>query len=111
MARCLGATHQFLAKPFEMGALKATLDRIGGLDSYLNDKRVQALVGRLGTLPSFPSLYVEIIKELDSGTSSTDSIAAIIAKDPGMTAKIIQIVNSAAIGLPARSLGIAGFHR
>lgn len=102
VARCLGATHQFLAKPFEVGALKATLDRVGGLDSYLNDKRVQALIARLGTLPSFPSLYVEITKELDSGTSSIDSIAAIIAKDPGMTAKILQIVNSAAIGLPRK---------
>lgn len=99
VARCLGATHQFLAKPFELKTLMDTLARVGGLDSYLNDKKVQALVGRLGSLPSFPSLYIEIIRELDSGTSSIDSIASIVAKDPGMTAKILQIVNSAAVGL------------
>jgi HD-like signal output (HDOD) protein len=99
VARCLGATHQFLAKPFQVKELKATLARVGGLDTYLNDKRVQALVSRLGSLPSFPSLYVEIIQELDSGTSTVDRIAAIVAKDSGMTAKILQIVNSAAIGL------------
>jgi HD-like signal output (HDOD) protein/ActR/RegA family two-component response regulator len=98
IARCLGATHQFLAKPFNVGDLKATLARVGGLDAYLNDKKLQALVGQLGSLPSFPSLYVEIMKELDSSTSSLESIAAIIAKDPGMTAKILQIVNSAAVG-------------
>jgi HD-like signal output (HDOD) protein len=79
--------------------LKDTLARVSGLDSYLNDKKVQTLVGRFGSLPSFPSLYIEIIRELDSGTSSIDSIAAIVAKDPGMTAKILQIVNSAAVGL------------
>lgn len=99
VARCLGATHQFLAKPFEVRALKSTLARVGGLDSYLNDKKLQALVARVGSLPSFPSLYLEIIKELDSGTSSIDAIGEIIAKDPGMTAKILQIVNSVAIGL------------
>ena len=102
VARCLGSTHQFLAKPFEVSALKATLARVGGLDSYLNDKKVQALVGRLGTLPSFPSLYIEIIQELDSGTSTIEGIAGIIAKDPGMTAKVLQIVNSVAIGLPRK---------
>jgi HD-like signal output (HDOD) protein/ActR/RegA family two-component response regulator len=99
VARSLGATHQFLAKPFEVRALRATLARVGGLDTYLNDKKVQGLVGRLGTLPSFPSLYLEIIKELDSGNSSVETIALIVAKDPGMTAKMLQIVNSAAIGL------------
>ena len=102
VARSMGSTHQFLAKPFEVGALKATLARVGGLDAYLNDRNVQALVGRLGSLPSFPSLYMEIIKELDSGTSTIESIAGIVAKDPGMTAKILQIVNSAAIGLPRK---------
>jgi HD-like signal output (HDOD) protein len=57
------------------------------------------LIGQLGTLPSFPTLYVEIMKELDSPYSLVQSVAAIIAKDPGMTAKMLQIVNSAAIGL------------
>ena len=99
IARCLGATHQFLAKPFQVNELKATLGRIGGLDTYLNDKKLQALVGQLGTLPSFPSLYVEIMKELESEKTSARSIAAIISKDPGMTAKMLQIVNSAAIAL------------
>jgi HD-like signal output (HDOD) protein/ActR/RegA family two-component response regulator len=98
IVHCLGATHQFLAKPFNVNDLKATLSRVGGLDAYLNDKKLQALVGQLGTLPSFPSIYVEIMKELDSSTSSIESIAAIIARDPGMTAKILQIVNSAAVG-------------
>jgi HD-like signal output (HDOD) protein/ActR/RegA family two-component response regulator len=102
VARSMGSTHQFLAKPFDVKALKATLARVGGLDAYLNDKKIQALVGRLGSLPSFPSLYLEIVKELDSGTSSIETIAAIIAKDPGMTAKMLQIVNSAAIGLPRK---------
>ena len=104
MARSLDTTHQFLAKPFDLNALKGTLARIGGLDAYLQDEKLKALVGQLGVLPSFPLLYLEIMKALDSRDSSIESIAGIVAKDPGMTAKMLQIVNSAAIGL-ARKVG------
>jgi HD-like signal output (HDOD) protein/ActR/RegA family two-component response regulator len=99
VARCLGATHQFISKPFDVKVLKAALAGICGLDAYLQDPKLQALVGRLGTLPSFPSLYTEIMKELSSPNSSIESISTIISRDPAMTAKMLQIVNSAAIGL------------
>jgi putative nucleotidyltransferase with HDIG domain len=99
VARSLNSTHQFLAKPFDVNVFKATLARICGLDTYLKDGKLKALVGQLGTLPSFPSLYLEIMEELGSPDFSIESIAAIIAKDPAMTAKMLQIVNSAAVGL------------
>ena len=104
VARCLDTTHQFLAKPFDVNALKATLARIGGLDAYLQDEKLRSLVGQLGVLPSFPMLYLEIMKALDSENSSIESIAGIVARDPSMTAKMLQIANSAAIGL-ARKVG------
>lgn len=104
VARSLGSTHQFLSKPFDLKALKATLGRISSLDAYLKDDRIKALVGRFRSLPSFPSLYVEVMKELSDSEPSVEKIAGIIAHDPGMTAKMLQIVNSAAIGL-ARKVG------
>jgi HD-like signal output (HDOD) protein len=104
VARSLETTHQFLAKPFEVKDLKATLSRIIGLDAYLTDEKLKTLVGQLGALPSFPSLYVEIMKELNTDDSSIETIAGTIAKDPSMTAKMLQIVNSAALGL-ARKIG------
>ncbi len=66
VARCLEDTHQFIAKPFDVKLLKATLARICSLDAYLNDEKLRTLVGKLGTLPSFPSLYGEIMKEFGS---------------------------------------------
>ena len=104
VARSLDSTHQFLAKPFEVHELKATLSRIRGLDSYLKDPKLQTLVAQLGTLPSFPTLYLEIMKELSTDDSSIETVAATIAKDPSMTAKMLQIVNSAALGL-SRKIG------
>ncbi len=102
VAYCLGATHQFIAKPIDVKVLKATLARVCGLDAYLKEVKLKALVGQLGALPSFPSLYVEVTRELSFLNSSIERVAAIIARDPGMTAKMLQIVNSAAIGLTRR---------
>ncbi len=102
VARCLNATHQFLPKPFEVGALKFALSRVGVLDAYLQSPTLKALVSQFGTLPSLPSLYVQIMQELGSDDPSVEHVAAIIGQDPSMTARILQIVNSAAIGLARR---------
>jgi HD-like signal output (HDOD) protein len=99
VARCLNSIHQFLAKPFEVNALKATLTRLGSLDRYLQDEKLKTLVTQLGTLPSLPTLYLKIMRELGAEDPSIESIAGIIADDPGMTARILQIANSAVLGL------------
>ena len=99
VARCLNSIHQFLAKPFEVKALKATLTRLGGLDAYLHGEKLQSVVSRLGALPSLPSLYFKIMKELGAEDPSIDRVALTIAEDAGMTARILQIVNSAVLGL------------
>jgi CheY-like chemotaxis protein len=99
-ADSLNCTHLFIPKPFDVKTLKATLARIGSLDAYLKDDKLRGLAGKMRSLPSFPTLYLEIIKEIESPRSSIQGIAKIIAKDPGITAKILQVTNSAAFGLP-----------
>jgi HD-like signal output (HDOD) protein len=99
VAKCLNSIHQFLAKPFEVKALKTTLTRISGLDGYLHGEKLQSLVSQLGTLPSLPSLYFKIMRELAAEDPSIDRVALTIAEDAGMTARILQIVNSAVLGL------------
>jgi HD-like signal output (HDOD) protein/ActR/RegA family two-component response regulator len=99
-ADSLNCTHLFIPKPFDVATLKATLARIGSLDAYLKDDKLRGLAGKMRALPSFPTLYLEIIQEIESPKSSIQGIAKIVAKDPGITAKILQVANSAAFGLP-----------
>jgi len=101
-ADSLSCTHLFIPKPFDVATLKATLARIGSLDAYLKDDKLRGLAGKMRTLPSFPTLYLEIIQEIESPNSSIQGIAKIVAKDPGITAKILQVTNSAAFGLPEK---------
>ncbi len=99
VARSLNSTHQFLAKPFDLKTLKAALNRVGTLDEFLADQALRSLVGQMGTLPSFPTLYIEIMKELSAEEPSIERVAQMISQDPSMTAKLLQIANSAALGL------------
>jgi len=46
-----------------------------------------------------PALYTEMVEELRSPDSSLDSVASVVEKDPGLTAKLLQLVNSAFFGL------------
>jgi HD-like signal output (HDOD) protein/ActR/RegA family two-component response regulator len=101
-ADSLNSTHLFIPKPFDVKTLKSTLARITSLDAYLKDDKLRGLSGKMRALPSFPTLYLEIIKEIESQNSSIQAIATIVAKDPGITAKILQVANSAAIGLPEK---------
>lgn len=103
IARGLDSTHQFLAKPFDARTLRATLARLCSLDNYLQDEKLQALVGQMPVLPTFPSIYHEIMKELGKDDPLIERLAQIIAQDPSMTAKLLQIANSAASGRAAKA--------
>ncbi len=100
IARSLETTHQFLSKPVKASDLVATLSRIGKLDSLLLDEKLKTLAGRLNSLPSFPSVYFRITKELNEENPSLENIADLTLQDPALTAKMLQVANSAAFGLP-----------
>ena len=99
IARCLETTHQFLAKPVREQELLATLACIRELDAYLQDDKLKALVGKLDALPSFPSVYLKIMREINADEPLVENIADIVVQDPGLTAKMLQVANSAAFGL------------
>jgi HD-like signal output (HDOD) protein len=50
------------------------------------------------TVPSIPALFAEITNAVESDTASLQAIGAIMAKDMGMTAKVLQLANSAYFG-------------
>jgi len=96
------SSHRHLSKPCDPELLKSTLSQILALREILNNKSIKQLISRIETLPSLPSLYLEIIEELQSPNTSFKKVGEIIGKDLGMAAKILQMVNSAFFGLCRR---------
>lgn len=97
--QCVGGTHQFLSKPCDGETLRNVVSRALEMDAWVNNDSVKALVSKMGALPSLPSLYFEVMKELGAPETTLDRVGETIAKDPGMTAKMLQLVNSAFFGL------------
>lgn len=98
--KAVGATHQYLTKPCDVDILKTAVNRACTLREQLANDVLQSLVSRMEKLPSVPSLYLEIVQALRTPDSSVTKIGQIISRDMGMTAKILQLVNSAYFGLP-----------
>jgi HD-like signal output (HDOD) protein len=66
----------------------------------MNDDRIQRVVAGFGALPSLPEIYKELTDEMESEEMSLKRIGDIVARDIALTAKILQLVNSAFFGLP-----------
>lgn len=61
-----------------------------------------ALVDSEVKLLSFPSVYTQILKELQSPACSARRMGEIVSRDPVLTAKILRLVNSPFYGFPSR---------
>jgi len=97
--RAVGLAHQFLVKPCTAKTLQVTLSHAFSLRKLLNSNRLKKLVSQLKTLPSLPTLYKNLLSEIQKSDASVKKIGEIIAQDMSMTAKILQLVNSVFFGL------------
>lgn len=94
--------HQCLAKPCDINKLVEVIQRSLQVRAAHSNKRVIEVITSIKKLPSLPSLYLQLVREMESPNASTKSLGDIISKDITMTAKVLQLVNSAFYGLPTK---------
>ncbi|HEX7860457.1 MAG TPA: HDOD domain-containing protein [Verrucomicrobiae bacterium] len=99
MVTCALGSHHFIQKPLDAHTLKTALTRADAINQYVRNDRIQSLVSRMRTLPSRPSLYLEVMRELRSPTASASTVGELVEKDLAISTKLIQVVNSAFYGL------------
>jgi len=92
--------HQFIPKPWNAKDVASKIYQLNGLSNMLKQEGIQALVNRIGRLPSQSSAYMSLISELNRPEINLENAARIISTDISMTAKLLQLVNSAYFGLP-----------
>lgn len=98
--RAAPVAHQFLSKPCDPEKLREAIDRACGCAALLGDETVRRVVGTVGSLPSLPATCAALLAALQDPDVALDRIGHIIEQDVGMTAKILQLVNSAFFGRP-----------
>lgn len=105
--RALPVAHQFLTKPCDARRLQAAVhSAIGpnggiasGPDGGADDDVVRRVVASIAVLPALPRLYWDLAAEIDRREPSLRRVSEIIEQDVAMTARVLQVVNSAFFGL------------
>lgn len=76
------------------------LQRAFRIKKWNDNEALKELLLRMRSLPALPTLYSQIVAELQSPNGSLDFVGRLIATDPVMTGKILQIANSVFFALP-----------
>lgn len=98
MLNSVGIAHQYLVKPCRSDDMLATVCRLLALDQFFTSDPLRRVVARIQQLPSPPTIYFRLMQELARPDATTDSIGGIIAQDASLTAKLLQLSNSAFFG-------------
>jgi len=97
--RSAATAHQYLVKPCDAATLRATLNTALRIREILRSPKLRSLVSRVTSLPSLPSVHAKLVESLENPEISSREMGEIIAQDVGMTAKLLQLANSAFFGL------------
>jgi HD-like signal output (HDOD) protein len=98
-ARSARVAHRFLAKPCNASELRATIECVCTLQDVLGSPEIRAIIGSVGALPSLSTTYTELTNALKRPDTAIGEVAKILERDIAMSAKVLQLVNSAFFGL------------
>jgi putative nucleotidyltransferase with HDIG domain len=103
--RAVEPMHYFLSRPCQASELTSTISRACAMRETLQYEGLRQTINTLPGLPSLPTVYLEVSEIIKGDQFSLSDVGAVIEKDIAMTAKVLQLVNSAAFGLsqPVRS--------
>ena len=104
--RLVPIAHQYLSKPCEPERLENTVERCLALQELLQEPRLRALVGRIRRLPALPSTFAKLQQTMAKESAGARDVAAIVAQDSVIAAKVLQMVNSAFFRLSRRITNI-----
>ncbi len=93
--RLLPVAHQYLSKPCLAKRLEEVIERSLDLKAILSKSVLRALLGGTDRLPAQPRVFSRLQVAMANEKISTREVSRIIRADAMVTAKVLQIVNSA----------------
>jgi len=97
--KCIGKGHYHLLKPCGVKELLEAIEQTAAPGTWQPSAAAQALIARMRRIPSPPTTYFQILTEMRSPNAWLERIGDLIAQDPAITAKVLQLANSAVFGL------------
>jgi HD-like signal output (HDOD) protein/CheY-like chemotaxis protein len=98
IVRALPALHQLLSKPCDANTLRAAIERSLDGANVDRDVKIRRIVGGIDKLPTPPDVFFELSRLMQSAAAGVADVAKVVTRDPGLSAKLLQLVNSAYFG-------------
>lgn len=96
--KAVSCAHQFIAKPCDSNQLITQLSRSFAIRERIRSQKVAQVLPSLRSLPAMPAAYKKVLDMIENPRCTSRDVGQVISKDIGMSAKILQIVNSAFYG-------------
>jgi HD-like signal output (HDOD) protein len=100
LERAAAVAHRFLAKPCDIDELGRVVTHAAALGQVSQAQALHRASSAATALPCAPALYGELSALLASGTAGMADVARLIERDIAVTARLLQLTNSAFVGLP-----------
>jgi HD-like signal output (HDOD) protein len=97
--RAVPVAQRYLSKPCNASELQSTIERVCVLQDIIGSPEIQRVVGMIGELPSLSNSYTALAQAVQAPDTSIETVSKIIERDIAMSAKVLQLVNSAFFGL------------
>ncbi len=102
-AKCVMVGHRYFNKPFSPNTLTNVLHSLCDAQTKAANNKIREYVGKLESIPTLSRTFQELNRALRSNGLPIRDISAIIERDLALTAKVLQMVNSARFS-PARRI-------
>ena len=73
----------------------------------ISKDKVYSQIRKSGNLPTLPGILLKLLEACDDEDTPISEIASIISKDPVLSLRVLQLVNSAYYGLQKKFKGVA----
>lgn len=104
--RAVPLAHEFLSKPCSRDGLRDAVERASQLKAALQGEAIRSIVAGRTALPAAPTVFAQLTELLARDEPSLGAIAKLVEQDVGVTAKLLQIVNSSLFGRSRRIVDV-----
>ena len=98
VARAATVAHRFLSKPCDVDELVSVISRSCAINALVEQDELRDAASGAGRLPSVPRLYSELTTLMRDPDAGIGDAARLVEQDAAMTAKVLQLANSAFFG-------------
>lgn len=114
MVQLVAVAHRVLPKPCPPADLVNAVQRAYSLRELLGASSLVSVIGRLTSVPALSTLYTQIADTLMQPDYSLAAVGELVSQDLGIAARLLQMANSALVGLrkpaatPSQAVKILG---